>query len=93
MTIVTHLAPDDRQFLAEALLLRGYVGHELAHGVPDCASEVQAHLALKLAKLLGIKDEYWAVMQRTDVLSIAVRNLDDPPKRTGRRKKLSPTSP
>lgn len=86
MTILTHLTAEDRLFIAEALLLRRYVGHDLksSGGGPSCQSEAQAHIALKLAKRLGVFDEYWRVMQATDVLSIAVKNLDQPPARRGR---------
>jgi hypothetical protein len=80
------LSADDRQFLAEALLVRRYVGHTLDTfaGGQSYESEAQAHVALQLAKRLGVFKEYWDTMQRTDVLSIRVRNLDAPRKGTPR---------
>lgn len=94
MTVLTaHLSPGDRLFLAEALLLRRYVGHLAKRGQPpDTASEAHAYIALKLAKRLGVFSEYWQVMQQTDVLSVAVRNLDEEQEQTDqtRRKPRGP---
>lgn len=84
---MTHLTDDDRQILAEALLLWRYVNH--TPQVPP-ESEARTYLALKLAKRLGLADEYFATLTRTDVLSIAVKNLDAPPRHGGGRKRNAP---
>lgn len=94
------LSADQRQALAEALLLWRYVGHMDTGAaklslVPDTASETRAYLALDLAKRIGVKTEYLRVLWATDVLSVSVRNLDRLPTASrkgvgGRRKKVRP---
>jgi hypothetical protein len=96
VTLVTHLTADTRQFIAEALFLRRSVNHT---GEVQTDSETQAYIALKTARLLGVFDEYWALMQSADVISVRVRNLDAPPPSPppkGRERKPAvapPTSP
>lgn len=78
------LTPDEEQILGEALLLWRYVGHRLVNnGGPNCNSETRAHLAMRLAKRLGLFVPYWRLMQAEDVLSVTVRNLDTEPRRHG----------
>jgi len=80
------LTADDRRFVAEALLLRRYLGHVLKRGaLTGNTSEAQAYRTLELAKELGVKGEYLRVMFDTDVLSITVKNLDAPLDRSNRR--------
>ena len=62
----------DANEIATALLLWRYVGHRLANGhiVPSDESTSRQKRALRLAKLLGVKDEYLALTFSTPVLTV-----------------------
>lgn len=73
-TKTSELSDTDRADLALALVLWRYVGHRLVNGhiSPTDESLARQQRALRLAKRLGIRDEYLAAMFRVPVVNVKV---------------------
>jgi hypothetical protein len=67
----------DREEIALALLVWRYVGHVVTEAatVPDRSFD-RTQRALRLAKLVGVKDEYLRTMFELPVLTVKVKELE-----------------
>lgn len=76
---MTDLTPDERRCLAEALLTWRYLNHGFASrgGIVTEESERRAYAALRIAKALGVRDEYLTLVFEHPVLRVSVLEYDD----------------
>lgn len=78
MTGGRDLTPAERGQLAEALLTWRYVDHAFSSaGITTEEADRRCYTALRLAKAVGARDEYLALVFAHPVLEVTVREYDE----------------
>lgn len=87
------MAQTSKEVMAEALLVWRYSRHAFYHGgtVPTNESEQAVYRALDVAREFGFSAEYFALLMRHPVLTVAVAELEPERKAVRKRRRKTPT--